>query len=71
MLGDLIANVLPGMKRDDIVALLGDPSEGNMRHADLVWCLGLERGLFGIDSEWLLVWFDDGGVVSRSELGHD
>src|SRR5574337_1903561 len=72
MLGDLVNNVLPGKSRAEVLEILGPPSQAKMTHAaDLVWCLGIERGLFGIDSEWLFVWFDSAGVVSRTALGHD
>lgn len=45
---------LKGMTRAEVVSLLGDPdSTLYLREWDMVYWLGPERGIFGIDSEWL------------------
>lgn len=61
----LLTHRLKGMRRQDVVALLGqDPETGYFSDWDLVYYLGPERGLFAIDSEWLVLKFDEGGRVS-------
>ena len=53
---------LPGKNRSELVAMLGAPPEtGYFRDWDLVYPLGAERGLFSIDSEWLVVRLDQSG----------
>lgn len=71
MLGDLMKRVLPGLEREAVLSLLGPPVQDKMRVADMAWALGPERGFMGIDSEWLLVWYDPSGKVKRTEFGHD
>ena len=71
---DLLADhELPGMTRAEVLDLLGDhdneagyfAQEGRM-----VYWLGPERGLFSIDSEWLILDFD-GDVVTGCEITRD
>lgn len=63
---------LDGLSRSELVALLGPPSDaGYFRDRDYVYRLGDERGLFSIDSEWLVVDVDAGGRVSQYEIVRD
>jgi hypothetical protein len=74
MVSHLRRRILPGKSRAEIEALLG-PSldtgyfKGNGR--DLIYILGPEGGLFGIDSEWLLIWLDKAGRYDHSEIARD
>lgn len=73
MLDDLVKNVLPGSTKDEIETLLGEPARTNYFSStdqDLIYLLGAERGV-GVDSEWLLIWFDDTGTFERYEIVTD
>jgi hypothetical protein len=75
MLGDVVANVLPGRGREELTALLG-PSLDTTYFAstgrDMIYVLGPERtSLFAIDSEWLLIWLDESGRFERYEIAGD
>ncbi len=66
---DLLANYpLIGMTEQEILDLLGKQSNTSYFKADnrFVYRLGDERGLFSIDSEWLLIDFENGYVVDYS-----
>ena len=66
-------NELVGMSEDDVLSLLGEPDNYyGYFNADnrYVYYMGAERGLFGIDSEWLILDFMD-GVVSDSYITTD
>lgn len=67
MIDDLTANVLKkGMARQEVVSLLGAPTETNkFRDHDLVYYVAPEKGV-GIDSRWLLIDFDKDSVRSFS-----
>ena len=75
MLGDVVSTVLPGRSRGDIEQLLGpslDTPYFKNTGRDLIYILGAERGsMFSIDSEWLLIWFDDSGRLERYEIRTD
>jgi len=63
---------LKGMRRAEVIALLGqDPQSGYFADWDLVYYLGPERGLFAIDSEWLVLRFDKDGRVSEWKVVTD
>ena len=75
MLGDVVKNVLPGRDRPALEDMLG-PSLDTPYFAttgrDLIYRLGRERdSMFGVDSEWLLVWLDDSGRFERYEVRTD
>ena len=75
MLGDVVNNVLPGRDRQALEAMLG-PSLDTPYFAgtgrDMIYRLGMERdSLFGVDSEWLLIWLDDSGRFERYEIRTD
>jgi hypothetical protein len=64
--------VLDGLPRRDVVALLGDPDEtAKWRDWDLVYYRGPERGLFSIDSEWLVIRLGPTGIVSDYRIVTD
>ena len=57
---------LIGMHESEIIALLGnhDNDYGYFSSENrFVYRLGMERGFISIDSEWLIIDFDDGVVV--------
>ena len=73
MVDDLIAkHQLDGVSRDQILLLLGPADEtGKWKDWDLVYWLGPERGVFRIDSEWLVIRFDRAGRGSSYEIVRD
>jgi hypothetical protein len=63
---------LRGMSRAEIVALLGEPRPTEyFSEFDLVYWVGRERGLVGIDSEWLVFRLDSKGRVIEHRLVTD
>ena len=75
MLGDVVKKVLPGHDRRALEDLLG-PSLETPYFADtgrdMIYRLGMERdSMFGVDSEWLLIWLDDSGRFERYEIRTD
>ena len=73
MLDDVIENVLPGSTQSEIEALLGESTNTgyfSLSERNLIYVLGAERGL-GVDSEWLLIWFDESGKFERYEIATD
>lgn len=75
MLGDMIDQVRKVGRKEDAIRLLGpSEDEGYFDSAgeDLIYRMGMEReSLFPIDSEWLLIWFDERGELSRYEIWTD
>jgi len=69
MTADLVENVLPGLVRGEIEALLGVPYE-SWRSEDGLWkilyVLGPERG-FGVDAECLAIEFDEAAEFQNAE----
>jgi outer membrane protein assembly factor BamE (lipoprotein component of BamABCDE complex) len=66
------SRTLDGLSRSQVSALLGQPSSGEyFRDWDIVYRLGDERGLFRIDSEWLVIRFDRTGRVSEYRIQRD
>lgn len=62
MVDDLLEkHKILNMSKDDIIKLLGKPSDTQyFKEVDnIVYYLGAERGLVRIDSEWLVIWFDE------------
>ena len=58
--------------RAEVVALLGEPRPTDyFREYDLVYWLGPERGLMGIDSEWLVFRLDGQGRVADYQIVTD
>ena len=73
MVDDFLATHSPvGTTRDEIIALLGQPDDTEyFRDFDLVYHLGRERSVFGIDSEWLVVRLDDNSIVKEARIVSD
>ena len=73
MVDDLLSRRrLRGIRRDEVVALLGEPRPtAYFTDYDLVYWLGPERGLVSIDSEWLVLRLDGSGRVSDYRLVTD
>ena len=67
MVDDLLRrHALVGLTRAEVVALLGRHTETTyFRDYALVYYLGPEGGLAGVDSKWLLVQLDGSGRVSK------
>ena len=70
MVDDLLEmHELRGMTRERVVALIGEPDKVNdLPGYDLVYWLGPERGLVGIDSEYLVMKLDRSNRVTAVEL---
>lgn len=74
MLADVISK-LPGRKRGELEYMLG-PSFGpeyfKSSGCDLIYVLGPQRdSLFTIDSEWLLICFDENNIFQRYAIATD
>lgn len=66
MVNDLFRkHSLAGLSKDQVVELLGpDTENAYFKEIDnMVYYLGPERGLISIDSEWLVIEFDNNTVV--------
>ena len=65
MVDDLLkTHTLIGMTKEQINELLGVPPETSyFREYDYVYWLGPERGLFSIDSEWLVIKFENNKAI--------
>lgn len=75
MLGSVVRHIVVDGNKQDIISRLG-PSEDTGYFAssrrDLIYRTGPQRdSLLGIDSEWLLIWFDSNGRTSRYEIWSD
>ena len=58
------SGILVGKDQHEIDDLLGPPTDtSKFRSYDRVYWLGAERGLLGMDSEWLVLRFRDGEVA--------
>lgn len=72
MLKDLVRNVLPNKSKDEIITLLGNSTKTDYFQAmnyDLIYAIGPERdGFLNLDSEWLLIWFDNTGKFKKYRL---
>ncbi len=74
MLGDVIQSVVRNGTREGIIAQLGTPIVGRLSGADvdITYCTGPQRNsFFRIDDEWLSIWFDESGHVTRWEVWSD
>jgi hypothetical protein len=75
MIDDLLDRYdLVGMTRSRVTALLGEPEDGSGDDRyqfpgwDLAYYLGPERGLLGLDSEWLAIRLDEDNRVSEYRI---
>lgn len=74
MIDNLLSEVkLKGRSKAEIIDLLGkQEKEVYFKEPNnLVYYLGAERGLISMDSEWLVIWFDDRGIVKDYEIQRD
>jgi hypothetical protein len=74
MVRDVAEHVLAGRCEADMVRDLGPPEKTpyfSSTGRDMVYVLGPERGLFAIDSEWLLIWLDDKRCFKRHKVVTD
>ena len=76
MLGDVVANVLPGRSRPELERLLGpslDTPYFKSTGRDLIYVLGPQRDNYfaPIDFEWLLIWLDENGRFARYAIAVD
>jgi hypothetical protein len=63
---------LDGLTEGEVIALLGPETDTEyFSEHDLVYVLGSERGLLGLDSEWLVIDFDSDGVVESFQVVGD
>ena len=64
---------LNGLTIDEVKTLLGAPTKTSYFQEDnnIVYYLGNERGLISIDSEWLVIDFDDIKEVVKYEVVRD
>jgi hypothetical protein len=74
MLADVVKR-LPGKNRTHLETMLGpslDTTYFQSTGRDLIYVTGPERdSLFGIDSEWLLIWLDENGIYKRHAIVTD
>ena len=71
MVDDLLNDYdIKEMTKDEVISLLGTPTTTEYFKVDnnIVYYLGNERGLISIDSEWLVIDFDESEKVSKYEI---
>jgi len=67
--GLIAQRTLDGLTRDEVLELLGPPDAGAFSTFGFRYRLGKQRsGFVRIDIEWLLVQFDDTGVVENCRI---
>lgn len=61
------------MKKEEVINLLGEPTEGAYfkESNNIVYYLGPERGIISIDSEWLVISFDEQDRVIENKIVRD
>jgi hypothetical protein len=64
---------LLGMTRSEVETFLGPQTNTSMMKSayEYVYWLGPERGFFSIDSEWLVLNFDENGKVKEALIARD
>lgn len=63
---------LHGKTRAEVLDMLGEPTESEyFADWDVVYWLGPQRGFMAIDSEWLVIRFDESGRVSEAKIATD
>ena len=74
MLNDLMKNHLIGISWNQVIELLGKPSQKMDPDGDglaISYPTGYERKLISIDSEWLLIYFDENKNVKECKIAND
>jgi hypothetical protein len=65
--GLVASRALLGKSAQEVASMLGPPTRTDkFKNYNLVYWLGAERGFLSIDSEWLLVRFDNEKVVEAN-----
>ncbi|MCT2344763.1 hypothetical protein [Niallia taxi] len=61
---------LKGKQKKDIISLLGqETAEANFKEKDnMVYLLGAERGFISMDTEWLIIHFNDENIADKVEV---
>lgn len=68
----VFTNQLKGMKKAEVIAMLGKPADTeSFKSYSLVYLLGQERAFIAIDSEWLLIQVGSDGLVSEAIITSD
>lgn len=63
---------LHGKTREEVERLLGEPTNTEyFADYDVVYWLGPQRGFLALDSEWLVIRFDDSNRVTEYEIKTD
>ena len=72
MIGDVL-DLIKNKNRTQIIQMLGDGNKSMEFNEtrNLLYLLGPEGGPFGIDSEWLLIYFDKNGNFESSHVQTD
>ena len=71
---DSITKKIQEMTRNEVIELLGDPTNTDYFMTDdkhLVYVLGPQRGYFRIDYEWLTINFNKDGIVNDYSIATD
>jgi len=74
MLRKVIKNIKKLKKRKTIESELGKGEQVvyfKNSNYDLIYCLGPERSPFGVDNEWLLIWFDQNNNYLKHKIRTD
>ena len=75
MLGDLVEHHIIGKERENVIAMLGEPSskmDPDKEGSSLSYPTGFERDSYmRIDSEWLLIDFNASGIANKYSIGVD
>ncbi|TCJ02376.1 hypothetical protein [Cytobacillus praedii] len=74
MIDDLLSRTkLIGLSKEEVIMLLGKPDAIERFKDDntIVYYLGNERGFISIDSEWLVIWFDNAETVLNYKVQAD
>lgn len=74
MIGDVIKNIIANKNRQEVLEILGPPTDTDkwqsMKSDHLIYVLGPDRGFMPIDYEWLFVQFE-GEKFKRASIGTD
>jgi hypothetical protein len=69
-----VLKLIHNKPKSEIIILLGSGSDSEYfksSERDLLYILGPERSYISIDSEWLLLWFDENDILIKYEIRTD
>jgi hypothetical protein len=69
-----VLKLIHNKPKSEIIILLGSGSDSEYFKSsgrDLLYILGPERSYISIDSEWLLLWFDENNILIKYEIRTD